>query len=210
MDQDLNLLIVAADPLARMALASLLDEFPQFHVLGLANPSTVEDTLADLQEDTVVDLLIWDWGWEAVGMAAADFEALEIPVLALLSDTNQAEEAWSVGARAMLRRESTGNSVSAAASAVAQGLIVIDPELASSILPVPLNRDEELLDELTAREMDVLLLLAEGLTNKEIGQRLGISRHTVKFHVNSILSKLHAQSRTEAVVRATRLGLLAL
>jgi DNA-binding NarL/FixJ family response regulator len=63
-------------------------------------------------------------------------------------------------------------------------------------------------EELTPRETEVLQLLADGLTNKAIAQRLGISDHTVKFHVNAVLGKLGAQSRTEAVVRATRLGLL--
>jgi len=58
--------------------------------------------------------------------------------------------------------------------------------------------------------MEVLAQLAEGLTNKAIARRLSISEHTVKFHVNAILTKLDAQSRTDAVVRATRLGLLAL
>ena len=58
--------------------------------------------------------------------------------------------------------------------------------------------------------MEVLTLLAEGLTNKAIAHRLTISEHTVKFHVNAIMGKLDAQSRTDAVVRATRQGLIAL
>ena len=71
-------------------------------------------------------------------------------------------------------------------------------------------RDESLIEELTARERDVLALVADGRSNREIASALSISEHTVKFHVNAILSKLGAQSRTEAVVRATRLGLLLL
>ena len=63
---------------------------------------------------------------------------------------------------------------------------------------------------MTSRELEVLWLLAEGLPNKAIASRLGISEHTVKFHVNSIMGKLSAQSRTDAVVRATRLGLILL
>jgi DNA-binding NarL/FixJ family response regulator len=61
---------------------------------------------------------------------------------------------------------------------------------------------------LTARENEVLQLLAEGLANKAIARRLGIRETTVKFHVNSILAKLGAQSRTEAVARAARQGLV--
>ena len=65
-------------------------------------------------------------------------------------------------------------------------------------------------EDLTPREMDVLQLLAEGLPNKEIGRRLRISEHTVKFHVNTILAKLGARTRTEAVTRAARQGLIML
>ena len=67
-----------------------------------------------------------------------------------------------------------------------------------------------LVEQLTAREREVLQHLAEGLSNKAIALRLGISEHTIKFHVNAIMSKLGAQSRTEAVVRATQLGLIML
>ncbi len=65
-------------------------------------------------------------------------------------------------------------------------------------------------ETLTRRELEVLRLLAEGLPNKAVAYRLDISEHTVKFHVNSILTKLSAQSRTEAVTTATRLGLILL
>jgi DNA-binding NarL/FixJ family response regulator len=65
-------------------------------------------------------------------------------------------------------------------------------------------------ESLTDRELQVLSRLAEGLSNKQIAARLGISEHTAKFHVNAILGKLGVQSRTEAVVRAARLGLLML
>jgi DNA-binding NarL/FixJ family response regulator len=88
-------------------------------------------------------------------------------------------------------------------------LVVFDPSLALEPSPA---RDPSLtlVEDLTPRETEVLQLLADGLTNKAIAQRLGISDHTVKFHVNSVLGKLGAQSRTEAVVRASRLGLLLL
>jgi DNA-binding NarL/FixJ family response regulator len=64
--------------------------------------------------------------------------------------------------------------------------------------------------ELSPRETEVLSLIAEGLANKAVAGRLDISEHTVKFHVNAILGKLGAQSRTEAVTRATRMGLISL
>jgi len=65
-------------------------------------------------------------------------------------------------------------------------------------------------EDLTAREMEVLQLMAAGLANKAIAQQLAISEHTIKFHVNAILGKLGAHTRTEAVTRAARLGLIVL
>jgi DNA-binding NarL/FixJ family response regulator len=65
-------------------------------------------------------------------------------------------------------------------------------------------------EPLTPREMEVLQAMADGLSNKQIARQLGISEHTVKYHVNTILGKMGAQSRTEAVVRATRAGVLML
>lgn len=210
MKQELRLLIVAGDPLARTALAAIFDSVPECQVVGLANPSAAEDTVVDLEEEAEVDLLVWDWGWEAGAMASIDFPEMAVPVLVLLSVVDQVEEAWSAGARALVKRESSAETLAAAAEAAARGLVVIDPDLALSFLPAPLESEDELAEELTPREMEVLQLLAEGLTNKAIAEHLAISRHTVKFHVNGILGKLNAQSRTEAVVRATRLGLLAL
>jgi two-component system nitrate/nitrite response regulator NarL len=96
--------------------------------------------------------------------------------------------------------------------AVVQGLIVLDDSFAAALLrevddtPPP----PELAESLTPREAEVLQLLTQGLANKAIAQRLGISDHTVKFHVNSILGKLGVQSRGEAIVQAMRLGLVAL
>jgi two-component system, NarL family, response regulator YdfI len=71
-----------------------------------------------------------------------------------------------------------------------------------------LELEAELSEEMTPRETDVLRMLAEGLVNKDIGARLGISEHTVKFHISSILDKLGASTRTEAVTLGIRRGLI--
>jgi DNA-binding NarL/FixJ family response regulator len=94
---------------------------------------------------------------------------------------------------------------------VAGGLVALDPVLLSAgLLPVQPLDSALPTDDLTPREDDVLQLLAQGLTNKAIAHRLGITDHTVKFHVTAIISKFQAQSRTDAVVRATRAGLVIL
>jgi DNA-binding NarL/FixJ family response regulator len=113
-----------------------------------------------------------------------------------------------------LGRDAAPDRIIAAVRAVAAGFVVLDHDMAAEALasprtaaPLPLA---DTLDDLTAREHEVLTLVAVGLTNKAIAQRLGISDHTVKFHVAAVLAKLGAESRTEAVHLAVRRGLLSL
>ena len=123
---------------------------------------------------------------------------------------------------AVLARDAESARIEAAVRAVAAGLVVVEPEFASDIFghravdlprasgPLGSLPGPDDLEELTGRERQVLTLVATGLANKAIAQRLAISDHTVKFHVASILAKLGAESRTEAVHLAARRGLLTL
>ena len=82
-------------------------------------------------------------------------------------------------------------------------------ELAEAVVSLPrLRREEPLIESLTAREHDVLALVADGLPNREIAHALAISEHTVKFHLASIFGKLGVSTRTEAVQRGVRLGVI--
>jgi two-component system nitrate/nitrite response regulator NarL len=128
----------------------------------------------------------------------------------LLSEETYAVEAQIAGARGLLSRDISSERLMAALTAAAQGLMVLDLSLVPNLLGTGERLPSPLAEELTPREIEVLALLAEGLPNKTIAHRLNISEHTVKFHVNAIMGKLGAQSRTEAVVRATRLGLILL
>lgn len=94
--------------------------------------------------------------------------------------------------------------------ALSQGLNALDPEVGESVRLPSEAGQAALAEGLTPREMEVLRLVADGLPNKEIARRLGVSEHTVKFHLNALMGKLGAQSRTEAVVTATRQGLIML
>jgi DNA-binding NarL/FixJ family response regulator len=113
--------------------------------------------------------------------------------------------------RAYLLKEATGPELAAAVRAVAHGLIVLDPAVAA-LAPFPPGAAEALPEtaSLTSREIDVLRLVAQGLPNKAIALQLGISEHTVKFHVGTVLGKLDAASRSEAVALAVRAGVLPL
>ena len=102
-----------------------------------------------------------------------------------------------------------GDRLAAALLAVGAGLRVLDDELGEALLgggPPPRGLDG--LPPLTDREMEVIELIALGLSNREIAEELGVSAHTAKFHIGSILTKMDAQTRTEAVVQAARAGIL--
>jgi DNA-binding NarL/FixJ family response regulator len=162
-------------------------------------------------------------GLEVVGSEDADVivadeeipgELMELrpktPIVLLVAEPQPATmlEALRSGARAVLWRDSNPTQIVAAVEAVAAGLIVVHPEDLEPWLGH--SRPIELSEPLSSREIEVLGMLAEGLANKEIAHRLGISEHTVKFHVTSIMSKMKAASRTEAVTMGLRRGLILL
>ena len=213
---ELRVLIVADDPLARAGLAAMLADQPGCAVVGQVAESAELLASLDVYRPEVV---VWDLGWDAASAASSLEETMErlselgdagASVVALIPDAAYAVEAQTAGARGLLLRDSSAEHLVAALVAADQGLVVLDPILANSALGTRDPSSPSLVEELTPRELEVLELLAEGLPNKAIALRLGISDHTVKFHVNAVLGKLGAQSRTEAVVRATRLGLILL
>jgi DNA-binding NarL/FixJ family response regulator len=206
--EETRVLIVGDSPLARAGLAALLNTQPGLNIVGQAAADELERALAVYRAETVA----WDVGWEparALGLLD-DLRDAAPPVLALLSDPAHAPNALAAGARGLLAQDADAPTIAAALAALARGLAVLSPALLSAALPPRLPERAAPADALTARELEVLALVAEGLPNKVIANRLKISEHTVKFHVNAIMSKLGVQSRTEAVVRATRLGLIML
>lgn len=198
--QPVRVLIVSSDPWSRAGLAALLGGEEGLELVGQTHNEgdfSVHDA----------DVLLWD-----LSLGDGDFVNLDIPVLVLVSDENRATQMLSGGAKGVLLRASEPEVLSAALQAVARGLVIVEPVLLNSLLPEPEDsaEPEPLLEELTARELEVLHLLAAGLSNKAIAGRLEFSEHTAKFHVAQILSKLGVESRTEAVVRAAQLGLILL
>jgi DNA-binding NarL/FixJ family response regulator len=149
------------------------------------------------------DVLVCDADFADVTLAIGDTARGSAPVLALVRDEAEAARALSGGAQGIVLRTATPSRIHAALHAVAEGLYVSEMQIAVARESAPLIM-------LTARENDVVRLLAAGLTNKEIAHRLGITENTVKFHVNGILGKLGVETRTEAVVHAARLGIVTL
>ena len=206
---ELRVLVIADDALARTGLATLLTNRDECVVVGQVAGNA--DLLTELDVYRP-DVAAWDLGWDPATAVErlAELREAGLAIVALLDDDAHAADVWAAGARGLLFRDTDSDSLVAALTAVAQGLTALDSSLALTLLPADDRSPAPLVEELTPRESEVLQLLAEGLPNKTIAHQLGISEHTVKFHVNAILSKLGAQSRTEAVVRATRVGLIVL
>jgi DNA-binding NarL/FixJ family response regulator len=205
----LRTLVVADDPLARAGLATLLTDQSECTVVGQVPADADLETALEVY---LPDVVVWDLGWDpALSIERlADLAEDEPPIVALLADETFAADVWVAGARGILPREVPAQGLVAAVMAATQGFIVLDRALADALRPSRNLSPLPAAEELTPRELEVLHLLAEGLSNKAIAYQLDISEHTVKFHVNAIMGKLGAQSRTEAAVRAARMGLILL
>ncbi len=203
---EIKVLVVGDNPLARVGLVALLAGTEGLVVVGQCGGAALLDEL-DLYEP---DAVVCDLGWDDSPTWLADLQSAGIAAVALLNSESQATDAWAAGITGLLRYDTGAGAVASALAAVLDGLVVLDSGLAASVLPSGGTAAAEPVESLTPREKEVLQLMAEGLTNKAIAQKLRITDHTVKFHVNAIMSKLGAQSRTEAVVSATRAGLIML
>jgi NarL family two-component system response regulator YdfI len=211
----IRVFIVAASPLARAGLENLLAA-REVEVVG--SNATVE-TLADILADAAPDVVLFDSSGEPfepmMGSILASGLAADISVV-ILGDgmtPGASADALRAGIRAALPGDISPDQLVAALQAAASGLIVLHPSHANEALPAssaPARALDELAESLTRRELEVLQMLAAGLSNKEIAARMSISEHTIKFHVASILGKLGASSRTEAVSMGIRRGLVLL
>lgn len=196
-----RLVICARTPAVRAGLRALLAR-SGFEVLDEVTPEELLDDLPLGADVMVIEL----GGDDAELRSALDEELGDVPAVLLVDGRAGASRAG----RAWLAVDASEAALAGAVSSVAAGLSVVDPELGPAIFEVSSEDPEGELVALTEREQDVLKLLAAGLPNKGIARELGISEHTVKYHVGSLLSKLDAQSRTEAVTIAARRGLLTL
>jgi DNA-binding NarL/FixJ family response regulator len=226
----LRVLVIGDDPLARSGLLALFSADPGLRAAGQLAANA--EALAELDRHSA-DVLLIDLGPETSSVLAGLEELRGLfgagdaaglgspPALALVSSEEAALWAFTAGAQGLLFRDAEASEVQAALRSVARGLVVLDGALAPllrariGVAGAPPESAEPAgppagPDALTPRELEVLALLSEGHTNRAIAEQLGISEHTAKFHVNAILSKLGAETRTEAVVRAARLGLIVL
>jgi len=194
--------LLTDDSLLRAGLSSLLAQLGSIHVV----------------ERDAAEVALWDAGVDNEKALARLAELRPLPTLAVAMVTDQAHvaPALAAGARGVILRDQVGPGIHAALTAVRSGLTVMDAALAETLVPAQSVRPNSSTTsgkgrgELTERERQVVQLLSEGLSNKLIADRLGISDHTAKFHVNGVMMKLGASTRTEAVVEAMRRGLIRL
>lgn len=175
-------LVAASSPIVRAGIEALLKESGKIDVASDASDADV--------------------------IIAETEPPLDGPPAILLTD--DPGDSLRAGVRGVLPRQASESELVGAIEAVAAGLIAIHPQFLETVSSGMRGSVLQLDEPLTPRELEVLRLLAEGTGNKEIAYRLGISEHTVKFHVASLLDKLHAGSRTEAVSIGIRAGLVTL
>jgi NarL family two-component system response regulator YdfI len=211
----IRVLIVAASPLARAGLQSLIRTRDLKVVGSIASFDVLASQWSDVEADIVLVEASGEQSEAVMDSLAASQLASEVPIV-VLSDHSEPRwiaEALRAGVRAILPSDVSPDQLVAALEAAAAGLFVMHPAEVAGVFPAaePASRPlAELTEPLTPRESEVLQMLASGLANKEIAARLAISEHTVKFHVASILGKLGAGSRTEAVSIGIRSGLVLL
>jgi NarL family two-component system response regulator YdfI len=201
-----TVLVIAPKPTLAASIEARLRGHCEWRVaVGVASQLS---TLVEQHQPNVIVLA------EAPSRVARAFETLRDlphapPIMLLLTEPGGA---WTpqirrAGVRAVMPVDAPAAELTAALRAVSQGLIVLHPDAVRAAAPVS-SLEAHAPGALTSRELEIVDMMTEGLSNQMIARRLGISRHTVKFHVASILGKLQASSRTEAVVTAVRRGLV--
>lgn len=210
----LRVMIVARLSMVRTALRRLLAGREDILLAGeRASVDTADDPGTGPPPDVV--LAGWDPG-NPDDLASLAGQAAAATPLVLIGDMpapRELQAALRAGVRGFLLADTAAEDLSTALHSAYHGLLVLDPLLARTLATAaqPGAVEAETAGEtLTDREKEILELMALGLPNKTIAHRLSISEHTVKFHVGSVMAKLGATSRTEAVTRAVRQGLLAL
>lgn len=210
----IRILVSAASSIRRAGLEGIVRAAPSLKLVGSAYQDTaLAQLLAELQPHVLVwDIANTESAHTVLSLAAA---AVTCRILLLVDHPNRGwmSSVLRAGIGGILPRDASDHEIIAAIHAVRAGLTLLDPESLEQLLtrlPLPEDSDERIAEALTPRENEILRMLAEGTGNKEIASVLNISEHTVKFHVSSILDKLGAATRTEAVTLGLRQGLIVL
>ena len=216
----IRVLIVDDHALFRRGLMLVLESEPGIEVVGEAEDGT--DAVAKA-EASAPDVVLMDVrmpklsGIEATRAVAAALPTSKIIMLTVSDEEDDLYEAIKAGAAGYLLKEISIEEVADAVRAVVQGQTLISPSMASKLInefqalsKLAADRSQVPAPKLTDRELEVLKLVAQGMTNREVADQLYIAENTVKNHVRNILEKLHLHSRMEAVLYAVRENLFEL
>lgn len=209
MTDSIRILLADDHPLFRDGVAHSLEAEPGFQIVGQADSG--EEAIA-LARDTRPDIVLLDvsmpgcGGITAAETIAAELPATRIMMLTAAENRDVLMDALKAGAHGYVLKGVSAAVLRDVVRRVIGGEAYITPVLASSLLiefsrPAP---PHDPITDLAPREADILDLLKEGLTNREIGERMYLSEKTIKHYMTNILQKLHVRSRTEAVLVATR------
>lgn len=217
MAEDVRILLVDDQRLMREGLRTLLELEPGMRVIGeAANGQEALEQYAELAPDVVlmdVRMPVMD-GVEATRQLLARWPQARIVILTTFDDDEYVFDALRAGALGYLLKDVSIQELTDAIHAVMAGGVLIEPSVARKVvaelarlrLAEP-QSPSSLVEPLSEREQEILRLVARGLTNREIAQRLFLAEGTVKNYVTNILSKIGARDRTQAAVRARDLGL---
>ena len=214
----IHILIVDDHPVVRDGLSAILETQADFEVVGEAGDGVeAVAQFEKLQPDVVLldlDMPVMD-GLEALRLIMSRTPQAKVIVFTVFDTDERILAAVKAGAQGyLLKGDAPRNEIFRAVRTVYAGGALLQPLVAGKVLrhmqSATLGATDDINEDLTEREQEVLELLAQGLANKEIAGRLVISERTVKFHVSAILAKLHAGNRTEAVRMAARRGLVKL
>ncbi|GMR10508.1 MAG: response regulator transcription factor [Anaerolineae bacterium] len=208
----IRILVADDHPAVRDGLIAMLSTLPDFRVVGQASTGSEMITNTEIARPEVVllDLEMPELdGVEALRQVTAEHPGLKVLVFTAYDDDQRMVAAVQAGAQGYLLKGSPRDEVFKAIRVISQGGSHLQPEAASKLMRRPSSEAQQpVWSRLTDRELEVLSLLAKGMTNKEIAAELVITVPTVKFHVSSILRKLEAANRTEAVQTAAERGII--
>ena len=207
----INVLLVDDHEMVRLGVSSYLSIQDDIEVIGEAENGRVGSEKAlELRPDVILMDLVMDEmdGIESTKLILKDWPDAKIIIVTSFIDDEKVYPAIEAGAAGYLLKTSTAHEIAEAIRATQRGERVLEPEVTTKMMDRLTNRTPILHEDLTNREQEVLLLIAEGKSNQEIADSLFITLKTVKTHVSKILSKLEVEDRTQATIYAFKHGLI--